>query len=588
MPKDLPIDLYIIHEDSGIWRKVYRIIHDIYGNSIFLREDIKLNRRDLLIRYNLPPESWIDLETIEIWIRSFTPIPFMSILYHLFQYQESNGGIYINNKYPHSGSTYRMVEFATLIGVKSHRKIKKAIEFLINSLRYGGLPSPGPIDGAILEIGTTARFLHILDFYISHTQDIPLEEKIIYTKAIHDMVNFLKENVFRTDEKCAWHTNKHASELQHIDECIVGATSLALYAIVKVNLNKEILDKEIKELINKVCNWLVSVQDRKGGWSETVGGEPNIDNTFNAVRALKASIPFLEGELRVKVLQSLERAKKYIYALNPSEFQIVSLKAMLVRSLLVINDEFYKDPFFIKALASLLEDRDKWYDKKAHIYNELLISSLALAETLYNLKKKGVLKRFIEDIKITNKTIYEFLFDFPVEIPPFYPGYKKSLGDRFLNALTKASVPIKVIDILSESITLRDIYSMMLSIFIFFTLIANEDFLKAIVLPNVPKGSSIDMFITGFIMLIYFAWLSLKFKFRVNTRNFLSTTLLSLLASHILFTYWLKYSFEIVSSVDPIATPYPYIRLLLSVSLILDLGKKLFDISQINKLFLTK
>ncbi len=578
----IPVKLYVIHESSNTWRKVYKLLSDTLKETQSPYKE-ELNKRDLLISYNLPPESWIDLKIIEIWLKKHIPIPLVSIFNYLLTYQKADGGIYLDNKFPHSGSTYRFVELATLLGFHDKEEVKKAIHFLINSLQNGGLPSPGPVGGAILEVGTTARFVHILKSYLESAEGISETEKEVHLKAIDQMLDFLKRRLFSEGNRCAWHTDREPSELTFIDECIVGATSLALYSIAKVRGVEE------KELIEKVCRWLVDVQNEDGGWSERVGGISNIDNTFNAVRALKTSLPFLDSnkDIKGKVERALDKAEKYIYSINPENLNIVSLNAMLIRSILAINESgFIRDKFFLHSLEVLLKRKGRWYTKKAHIYNELLIVAIALAETIKKLKEKGKVKDFIKYLAEESKNVKEFLFDFPVDIPPFYPGYRDSLWEKFLNSLAKTSISPKFIDILSESITIKDIYSLFLSIFIFFTLIANDDFLKSIILPKVIDQNlhKFDIISTLFIGIIYTSWLVMKYKFRASTVHFISTTVLSIISAHILCVYWLKYSFDIVEKyVNFINTPY--IRLLLSIALVLDLGKRFLDISRINRLF---
>jgi len=141
----IPVNLYYFSTSTDEWRKLYVLLNDVYNGPVPSLEK-RLNR-DLLYRYKIPLEAWIDLRIIEIWIKHKLPIPLISMLSYILSIQRRDGSLSVDGIIPNSGATYRTIELANLLGLAENKKIKKAIRFLSNSIySCKGLPAPGPVD----------------------------------------------------------------------------------------------------------------------------------------------------------------------------------------------------------------------------------------------------------------------------------------------------------------------------------------------------------------------------------------------------------------------------------------------------------
>ncbi len=567
---EVPLNLYYISLSTDTWRKVYLLLNEVFGSNI---PDLSknLDKRDLLVKYGVPIESWIDLRILERWFKNRLPISLISMLDYVLSLQKEDGSLSVDNIIPNSGATYRAIEFAMLLGFSKNKKVLKAADFLIRSLRNGGLASPGPVEGAVLEVGTTARFMHIL----TRLRNSQKSEK--FDSAIEDMRRFLLSRVYSSDIEAAWHTDLSKDEISNIDNCITGATSLALYAICLLN------KPEDKGLINSVCRWLVRQQKNDGGWSDAVDGISNVDNTFNVVRALTYSSNTLDDYLVDRVRESLSKAKGYLDSIDPYELKTVSLRAMLLRGRLLIHGNPLHEKV-VKALEALIEVRHNWYFRDRHLYNEILVAGLALAEWINKLKQHGI-DPYKEAKERRNKSL-KFLFSFPVEIPPFFPGYREGIGERFLNFVTKLRCNQSVIRILSESVTLRDVLALIMATFLMLGIFFSGDFIQAVVLPK--RNHLVDLYSTGIISLIYTLWLVLKFRFRDSFPHFLMTTFLSLIISYFLIEGWLQFSSELIMKTLQSREILPELRLIFVFSLLIDVGRRLINMSEIDKVLLSK
>ena len=537
------------------------MLYDLYRSDV-PDPEVSLSRRDLLIEYGIPVEAWIDLRILETWFRRGVPVPLACLLGYVLSLQREDGSFSVDGIVPNSGATYRAVELALLLDSGENTKVRKAVEFLVRSLQNGGLASPGPVEGALLEVGTTARFLHVLYRFDGET----------YSEAIESMRSFLLSRACSGKDETAWHTDLPPEELESPDSCISGATSLALYSLCLLGREED------GELINGAVRWLLRRQ-KEGGWSDSPEGNPNVDNTFNAVRALKASQDFLEPALRTEVERSLERAEKFLQEVDPYSLRTVSLRAMHLRAMLLLTEDPL-DKKVLRSLKALTDLKDRWFSREGHLYNEMLIAGIALGEWLrsvrtnpYRLAREGY-----EELKD--------LFSFPVEIPPLLPGHRDGVGERILNFLAKAHRGYKLAEKLSESITVRDIVSLIIATFLMLGVFLSEDFLRALILPE--RDHKVDLYSTILVLSLYLLWLFIKFRFRESFLHFVSTTLLSILIALFLLWGWLRYSNEMVSSLLKEGEFLPLLRVLVIFSLILDVGRRLINVSELDRIILSR
>ncbi len=562
----IPLNLYHISLSSNTWRKVYLMLSDVYGSEV-PDPTVRLDKRDLLVRYGIPIEAWIDLRVLDRWFISRIPIPLVSMLSYVLSLQREDGSISVDGIIPNSGATYRAVELALLLGVYDDTRVIKAVDFLLKSLRDGGLPSPGPVEGAVLEVGTTARFLHIL------TRLNKEKGGSVYVRHIEGMRAFLLSRVCVEGDEAAWHTDLTPEEVGTIRSCITGATSLALYSLCLLG------KKEDVDLIRKVCRWLVNQQKEDGGWSDSQDGFSNVDNTFNVVRALKHSEPFLDRHLKDQVASALARSREFLSSINPRDLRTVSLRSMLTRSrLILLEDPLH--PEVLGALEGLTDMKDMWYTPKAHLYNEILIAGICIGEWVNSLKEDP----YRVAKKSKNRSLV-FLFSFPAEIPPFFPGHREGVGERLLNFLTRTGHGQGLVEKLIESITLRDIGSLLISTVLLVGVFLNEDFIKAVILPE--RTRAVDLYATLFVLVLFSFWLVLKFRFRSNLCHFFTTTTLSVAISFLILWGWLRFSNDLIAEALTSGDLMPVLRLLLTFSLILDIGRRLINVSEIDRILIS-
>ena len=559
---NLPLTLYHISQSPSVWRRVYNMLYDLYRSDV-PDPEVSLSRRDLLIEYGIPVEAWIDLRILETWFRRGVPIPLACLLGYILSLQREDGSFSVDGITPNSGATYRTIELSLLLGAEENPKVRRAVEFLIGSLREGGLASPGPIEGALLEVGTTARFLHVLYRFDRET----------YQEAIESMRRFILSRACSGKDEMAWHTDLPSEELEGTDSCIGGATSLALYSLCLLGREED------RELIAKAVRWLLRRQKEGGGWSDSPEGSPNVDNTFNAVRALKASRDFLEPSLRSEVERSLYKAREFLESVDPYDLKTVSLRAMHLRAMLLLAEDPL-DKKILRSLKALTDLKDRWFSREGHLYNEMLIAGIALGELLrsvranpYRLAREGY-----EELKD--------LFSFPVEIPSLLPGHRDGVGERLLNFLAKAHRGYRLAEKLSESITVRDIVSLIIATFLMLGVFLSEDFLRALILPE--RDQKVDLYSTILVLSLYLLWLFIKFRFRESFLHFVSTTLLSILIALFLLWGWLRYSNEMVSSLLKEGEILPLLRVLAVFSLILDVGRRLINVSELDRIILSR
>ncbi len=220
---------------------------ELYGSEV-PDPEVALNKRDLLVQYGIPVEAWIDLRILETWFRKGLPIPIVCLFSYVLSLQREDGSFSVDGVVPNSGATYRSIELALLLGLKDNSRVRKAADYLVNSLREGGLASPGPFEGALLEVGTTARFLHILYRF----------DSLSYRDAVESMRDFILSRAYVRDNEAAWHTDVPPDGIDNIDSCITGATSLALYSLCLLKKSED------RDLTNKGARWLVGKLDV--GW----------------------------------------------------------------------------------------------------------------------------------------------------------------------------------------------------------------------------------------------------------------------------------------------------------------------------------
>ena len=581
----IPINLYYFSTSTDAWRKLYILLNNVYKGSIPSIE--KTLNRDLLYEYKIPLEAWIDLRIIEIWIKHKLPIPLLSMLNYILSIQKKDGSLSVDGIIPNSGATYRTIEFANLLGLDENKKVKKAIKFLRDSLyNYKGLPAPGPVEGAIPEIGTTARFMHIL-------LNIDYES---YEKEINTMYKFLIEKVVVKNKMAAWHTDLDKTEIKNIEDCVTGATSLALYSIAL--MNKLIKSHQDKELIEKVSRWLIKKQNADGGWSEISSDKSNIDNTFNVLRALVEAKPFLSEEVLKKLNISFEKANEFLNKIDPFKLETVSLKSMCLRTYLLME----KDPLspnILTAAESIINIKDKWYNPHRHLYNEILIAGISLAEWRKKLEKNKI--DVYAETKKGNSKALSFLFSIDAELSPFFSGYREGIRENILNFLTKLRCNhrfISIINELSKSITVKDILASIFATIVMLGFFFSEEFVNAIILPYIPsKEAEFKVLLTFVFILIYSVWFLIKIKLRLNFLHLFMTTIISLAIAFFLVEIWLKYSNERINGYilsyllekSDIKNPsllLDELRLIILYAFLIDIGRKLIDISIIDMIFM--
>ncbi len=580
----IPVNLYYFSTSTDAWRKLYVLLSDVYNGPVPSLE--KRLYRDLLYRYKIPLEAWIDLRIVEIWIKHKLPIPLISMLSYILSIQRKDGSLSVDGIIPNSGATYRTIELANLLGLAENRKIKKAIRFLSNSVHScKGLPAPGPVEGAIPEVGTTARFMHTL-------LNIDYQS---YKEEIDIMYEFLTEKVVINSEVAAWHTDLDRSEVKNIDDCVTGATSLAVYAIILMNkVNKSYKDIE---LINKVCKWLIKKQNTDGGWSETSYEKSNVDNTFNVLRALIEAKPFLNKEILDELSVCLKEAKEFLNSINPFKLETVSLKSMYLRARLLIEKNPLS-PNILNAAEALINVKDKWYNPRGHLYNEILIAGISLAEWRKKLELNNV-DIFSETRKRYSNALY-FLFSIHIELSPFFSGYREGIRENILNFLTKVSRNyrlINVVDKLSKSITVKDILASVFATIVMLGFFFSEEFVNAIMLPYISSSSiEFKVFLTSIFVILYITWIIIKIKLRLNFFHFFITTFISIAIAFFLVEMWLKYSNEKINGYilsylfeknnKNLSLFLDEFRLIIIYALLIDIGRKLIDISIIDIIFL--
>ena len=324
--------------------------------------------------------------------------------------------------------------------------------------------------------------------------------------------------------------------------------------------------------------WLLRRQ-KEGGWSDSPEGNPNVDNTFNAVRALKASQDFLEPALRTEVERSLERAIRFLEDIDPYSLRTVSLRAMHLRAILLLAEDPL-DKRVLKSLKALTDMKERWLSKEGHLYNEMLIAGIALGEWLGSVKENPyrLAREGYEELKE--------LFSFPAEIPPLLPGHRDGVGERILNFLARAHRGYRLAEKLSESLTVRDLISLVIATFLMLGVFLSEDFLKALILPE--RNPRVDLYSTLLVLTLYLLWLSVKFRLRESFLHFLTTTALSILIASFLLWGWLRYSNEMVSSLLKEGEFLPLLRVLVIFSLILDVGRRLINVSELDRIILSR
>ena len=539
------------------------MFYELYGSEV-PDPKVSLNKRDLLVQYGIPVEAWIDLRILETWFKKGLPIHIVCLLNYVLSLQREDGSFSVDDIVPNSGATYRAIELALLLGLKDNSRVRKAVDYLINSLHEGGLASPGPFEGALLEVGTTARFLHILCRI----------DSLSYRDAVESMRSFILSRAYVKTDEAAWHTDIPPNKIDSIDSCITGATSLALYALCLVKR------KEDRNLVRKGVRWLISKQNSDGGWSDAVDGKSNVDNTFNAVRALITSKEMLDSDLRVEANRSVERAKEFIQNVDVHTLKAVSLRAMCLRaSLLIFEDPL--DKMVLECVESVAEVKDRWLSKEGHLYNEMLIAGIALTEWI---RRADInLYNVVRDSRYNG---VKELFSFPVEMPPLLPGYRDSVGERFLNFVAKARHGYGFVEKLSSSITVRDIVSLIMATILMIGIFISDDFLKALILPYGDQG--VNIYSTSVVFGLYIFWLLIKLRFKDSFMHYVTTTTLSVLIAVFIVWGWLRYSDELVSKVITDGEVLPIARLIIAFSLILDVGRRLINVSDLDRVLLTK
>lgn len=504
----------------------------------------------------------------------------------------------MDGRLPNSGATYRSLEVALLLGVDPDREwIRKGFEYLQKQVRvFGGLPSPGPVEEAPVEVGTTARFLHIL---LSHEK-----LKHDWKGTIQELAGILLERCYETPSTICWHTDR--ADLKNADQGVVGATSLALYALLRIREIPELKDLWPIEKAEKVVYWLLKAQKTDGSWGDKTGlskSPGNPDNTFNVIRALKTFLAlFPQSPMGPEVREALKRGLAFLKnCVSTGTQRPVSEQAMILRGILLFCDDPDDpvDPWHetvLKALDLLVKRKNEWFSPKAHYYNEFLITLLAIGEWL---EKAGEISPERADFlrQQARRPFVNFLYEFPAEIYPFLPGYKDTLGERILNSFVRLKVQ-KIHTFTSlffEIFNLQDVASLFLATFFFYTLFISEDFLRSLICVHLG-------WFTWIIVFLYMSWIALKVRTRHSWGNFILTTLFSfIIAGALLKIINLTFVARNTLWIDPRAWGcgssgsseevwraclLPTLRVFLVLASMIDIGRKLIDLSSLDRLLL--
>jgi len=545
--------IYYLTQHTSYWRRAALLIYKKSHVGLALNPEQKLQFRDDLCQFGMPVEAWIDFRIIADWVSQGLPIPLIAMSDYILSKQYDDGSWSVDGFVPNSGSILRSLELCALLGFgSSDKQIATGLDYLENALINGGLQSPGPIPGAPIEIGTTARCLHT----ISRLRPDSC--------AIGKMKNCLENALFVDGDLACWHTD---ADIASTNEGITGASALALNALLKTG--SDVLS------LSCVVRWFVCLQNPDGGWSERKGGTSSVDNTFNVLRALK--VAFQKG-LKVEGLEeSIQKGKDYTFDdKHITRKADISRFAMLLRARLLFADDPYSTEI-MRVLDTITDRADEWCSPQAHFYNSLLITGLAIAEWLSISRTAG--NPYAWSRKNKDKAL-TFLFDFPVQMPSFYPKSKVGIVENFLNELTTTRLH-GLTNFIERSITIQDISAMFLSVLIFFGIYVDSDLIKAIMLPG-------NTFVYATPLLaIYISWLLLKWRSRPSTLNFISTTLLAAIMAWGLI-WWLSLSNDqIETALNNITIGNPeFWRLILFFALFIDIGKRLISRTHLDRLLL--
>lgn len=545
--------LYYLAQNTSHWRRAAFIIHKKTKPGLILNPDQDLQFRDDLDRFGLVVEAWIDFRILANWISKGVPIPLIAMLDYILSNQNHDGSWSVDGVIPSSGATIRSLEICALLGFElPNKQVTKGLHYLKNALKDGGLQSPGPITGAPIEIGTTARCLHTASMLQPDS------------RTITNIKNYLENAIFHDGNLACWHTDK---KLPSTDEGITGSSGLALHALLKTGSENSSLPSAVR--------WLVQMQNSDGGWSELKDGPSNVDNTFNVLRALKVAVQ-KDGNVD-GLKEALRKGQNYVLKKShiARKAQISNL-AMLLRARLLFIDDPY-DVEIMRVLEAITDRVDEWYSPKAPFYNAVLIVGLALVEWLCMAKSAG--NPYAHQRRNKDKAL-TFLFNFPVQMPSFYPGSKGGFVEKMLNGLAATRLH-SLANFIEGSLTFQDISSMCLTVLIFFGVYVNSDLIKAVMLPNEPFTY------TAPLLTIYLSWLLLKWHGRSSAVNFFSTTLLAGMMAWGL-TLWLGLSngyIEKALSNMAIGSPELW-RLMLFFTLFIDIGKQMISGANLDRLLI--
>ena len=547
----LPSQLHYLPCRSTDWRRAAYLLHRESPHGLSLHPDDQLEFRDQMARYHLPCEAWIDFRILTRWVQAGVPIPLIVILDFVLSQQRANGSWSVDGRLPNSGACYRSLEYAARMGLEENdARLEKGLDFLENSLEKGGLRSPGPLPGMPTEVGTTARCLHVFSLL---RPDSP---------AVREMQSWLFARLLVSGELACWHTD---CLIDDPDQGITGATSLALFALLRCGPSD-------RETLGRVVRWLLRTQNPDGGWPDKTGASSSIDNTYNVSRALieagNQGIP-IEG-----LKEALAKAERFVHLPVHLHSTSPSRLAMTLRARLLFARRAFERPV-IESVDALVRCQEHWYTPNAHYYNAILICGLALAEWLDKAREEGNPYERTRDSRGLR-----FLLDFPVNIPPFYPGYRGGLYERVLGALAAGHM-YPAASIIEETFTIRDFGGMVLGLILFFAFYVNTDLLHAVMVRGEGHAYTLPF------ALLYAAWLSLKWRDRSTTSNFLATTLfawgLALGLMAWLGTTWGKTDGGIPSWHD--WRDPAFWRLGLFFALMIDAGRRLVRQTHLDRIF---
>jgi hypothetical protein len=236
------------------------------------------------------------------------------------------------------------------------------------------------------------------------------------------MYHFLLDSCVRGHGVNAWSYSREESTL------VTGATSLAGLALVEASADRD--------LLTGISAFLLSAQHPDGGWSEVVGYEPTIHNTFNTVRYLRAARD--ADILCADTSRALARAGGW-FSRRIGRRPIRTSLELAYALRLAVQMEMCRDRRVEQLAMRLSRRRDINLAPTADLYAETEITAIALLES----------SRHIDSSAETSTVYWAWRWTLPALPPPFL-SHTSHLYE-LLYGLMRSRRWIKVVDWLVNS-----------------------------------------------------------------------------------------------------------------------------------------